>query len=214
MKFSVLLLATTVAANGDRAFIDSEKFMTGPEDWFVNGGDKVEREYWANLQNALPDIADQLKAGNSALGNKFVNVTDGLSTAIQKTKAKCDVIKQEKGLERRKRRSPIDERYFKFEEKTLEQLVEDGVWWQFAKYTRNELWACKEYIPIRFEQLIRRIDRLRWWIMRRYCFRIDSSPSFCGYAGKSNKVLLTQKWFTDKYGKLTSKKDLEEEEEE
>ena len=202
MKLTAALVALAAAnpAN-ERTFADDKVFMLDYEKWW---NPTISANYLANIEAAIPaferafnesDATDRIKSNFSRDMAKLVS-------NLKKAKGRCDNKASAWG---RKRRAPDERALYGYGEGRLQDDIKE-LWWEFAKWTRNEFWYCEAKVDS--FKFYKRIDRYRWIYMRHFCNYVDSSPKYCSWAtldsqtGKPwTKPFRKMNWFNKKYGK-------------
>ena len=199
MKLAAALVALAAANPADeRAFADNTGFMTNYEEWW---NPTHSANIFAKIEAGLPAIKQAFIDSEAPrrIKRNFNRDVDKLVTNLKAAKGRCDnkAAKQQG----RKRRAP-DERSYVFGDIHKDM---NGLWWQFAKWTRNEFWYCEANVDA--FQFYKRIDRYRWIYMRHFCNYVDDSADFCGWATtasngqKFDKPFRQMTWFNNKFGK-------------
>lgn len=189
MKLTAALIAAASAQ--ERAFADNQNFMDNYETWW---NPNISEKYWQNIKDALP--AFKTAFSSTRVSGLFNRDMDKLVRNIEKAKGRCD----KKAAKGRKRRAP-NERLYDFGDMHADM---NGLWWQFAKYTRNEFYECNANVDV--FKFYKRIDRYRWIYMRHFCNYVDDSADFCSWAvynskgEKFDKPFRQMSWFNNKYG--------------
>merc|ERR1719383_1341015 len=207
MKLATTLLACGAFAE-DRMYADSANFMKEQEafwtkDWFDH------QAYWDNIKdNGIQPIKDAFDAAVENIGSplavraarKYKRDVDRLIETVENWNARCE-RKQANASSDRKRRS--DERLFDFQASSLDKDM-GAVWNNIAKYARNQLWECRDELPM--FQLYKRIDRYRWIYYRHYCNLVNPDANFCEWATTAMNgnpfegPFVQMTWFNNKFG--------------
>ena len=209
MKLATTLLACgafadeRMYANNVNFHAQQESFWTKP--WFNH------EEYWNNiLDNGIPPIKAAFNEAAAAqdapplaarVAQKYSRDVDKLVNTVEKWNERCQRKIGNGTNSGRKRRS--DERAFNFEDSSLDQDM-GAVWNNIAKYARNQLWECRNDLPM--FQLYKRIDRFRWIYYRQYCNLINPDAEFCSWAliasngSPFSGPFIQMSWFDNKFG--------------
>ena len=192
MKLRAALIASA-AASEERAFADNQNFMDNVESWW---NPNISERYLQNIKDALPAFKSAFESTRvSRLFNRDMNK---LVSNIEKAQARCE----KKANSGRKRRSPT-ERLYDFGDMHADM---EGLWWQFAKFTRNEFAPENCNANVNVFKFYKRIDRFRWIYMRHFCNHVDDTADFCSWAAyaqngqKFDKPFRQMSWFNNKFG--------------
>ena len=196
MKLTAALVALASANPADeRAFANQPGFINGYEDWW---NPTVSAEIFAKIENGIPAIKEAFMESDAPrrIKSNFERDVDKLMLNLSNAQGRCD----NKAANGRKRRE-TNERSYTFGDMHTDM---NGLWWQLAKWTRNEFWNCEANVD-EFK-FFKRIDRYRWIYMRHFCNYVDDSAEFCSWATVDSqgnawtKPFRQMTWFNNLFG--------------
>ena len=209
MKLAATLLACGAFAD-ERAFANGAAFMgeSAQQEPFWSKSWFNHLDYWNNIKangvEPLKAAFDAAAAENDASpvalrsARKFTRDMDKLIGTIESWDMRCGKLQ---GNTRRRR---SDERgLFDYSANSLDKNIKT-MFWEFAKYARNQLWECRDELPM--FQLYKRLDRFRWIYFRNYCKVINADADFCSWATTAKNgtpfhgPFVQMTWFDNKYG--------------
>ena len=191
MKLTAALIAS--ASANERAFANNQDFMDNVESWW---NPNISARYWQNIKDALPAFKEAFAP--TRVGGLFNRDMAKLVRNIEQAQGRC-AKKASKG---RNRRAP-SERLYDFGDMHADM---NGLWWQFAKFTRNEFAPENCNANVDVFKFYKRIDRFRWIYMRHFCNHVDDTADFCSWAvyaqngEKFDKPFRQMSWFNNLYG--------------